>query len=101
MFGSGSSTDDTLISKIVELVTEKIKSSEQKVGAGSNLLPPTAELVATNQSTPPLHFNNTIVKNDDNDSFGKLENAIRNYLIMFTIFLLVTLILLTYFFLFR
>ncbi len=71
LFGSGASTEDTLISKIVDLVTEKLKSPEQKLGAGNNLLPPTAELVPSDETSPPLHFNNTIVKNDDNDNFGK------------------------------
>jgi hypothetical protein len=65
----GSSTDDTLINKIVDIVTEKIKS-EQKIGKGLDISVPTAELVP-NSETAPLPFNNTITKNDDNDLFGK------------------------------
>jgi hypothetical protein len=66
----GGATQDTFINKIVDLVTQKIKSSEQKTGGGLDLSPPTAELVPVSQS-PPLPFNNTILKNDDNDKFGK------------------------------
>jgi len=50
-------------------VSEKIKS-EQKIGKGLDLSAPTAELVPVSES-PPLPFNITIAKNDDNDSFGK------------------------------
>jgi hypothetical protein len=69
LFGAGSS-EDAVINKIVNLVTEKLKSSEQKTGRGSDLSPPTAELVQNNEEAP-LPFNNTITKNDDNDIFGK------------------------------
>jgi len=65
----GSSTDDTLINKIVDLVSEKIKS-EQKIGKGLDLSTPTAQVVPLPESAP-LPFNITIAKNDDNDSFGK------------------------------
>jgi hypothetical protein len=71
LIGAGAS-DDTFINKIVDLVAERFKntSSEQKTGGGLDLSPPTAQLVPVSQS-PPLPFNNTILKNDDNDSFGK------------------------------
>jgi hypothetical protein len=69
LFG-GSASEETLINKIVDLVTEKFKSSEVKTGKGNDLSPPTAELVSE-ITTTPLPFNNTILKNDDNDSFGK------------------------------
>ncbi len=74
LFGSGA-TDETVINKIVELVTQKIKSgepSDQKIGRGIDLAPPTAELIPNDDTTPPLPYNNTILKNDDNDSFGKI-----------------------------
>ncbi len=69
LFGSGV-TDDSFINKIVDLVAEKMKPSDQKIGRGSDLSPPTAELVP-NSEDAPLPFNNTIKKNDDNDTFGK------------------------------
>jgi hypothetical protein len=70
LIGAGAS-DETLINKIVDLVTEKFKSSEVKIGKGADLLPPTAELVSVSTAAP-LPFNNTITKNDDNDKFGKM-----------------------------
>ncbi len=70
----GGSSEDTFINKIVDLVTQKIKSSDQKTGGGLELSPPTAELVPVLQS-PPLPFNNTITKNDDNDKFGKISHS--------------------------
>jgi hypothetical protein len=68
LIGSGS-TEESLINKIVDLVAQKFKSSEDTIGRGVDLSPPTADLVSTSSSAP-LPFNNTIVKNDDNDRFG-------------------------------
>ncbi len=72
LIGAGVS-EESFINKIVDLVAEKIKSSsgEQKIGLGAELSPPTAELIPVSTSSPPLPFNNTILKNDDNDLFGK------------------------------
>jgi hypothetical protein len=73
LIGSGGS-EESLINKIVDLVTEKFKSSSaaQKTGQGLELSPPTAELIPASTSAP-LPFNNTILKNDDNDLFGKFK----------------------------
>ncbi len=68
LIGAGSS-EETLINKIVDLVTQKFKSSDEKIGKGIDLSPPTAEYVSISPSAP-LPFNNTILKNDDNDKFG-------------------------------
>ncbi len=77
LFGSGA-TDETIINKIVDLVTQKLtstESSDKKIGRGIDLAPPTAELVPNDETTPPLPFNNSILKNDDNDSFGKIKTG--------------------------
>jgi hypothetical protein len=76
LIGSGSS-EETLINKIVDLVTQKFKASEEKIGKGIDLSPPTAEYVSISPSAP-LPFNNTILKNDDNDKFGNLILKITN-----------------------
>jgi hypothetical protein len=87
LFG-GSASEETLINKIVDIVTEKFKSSEVKIGKGIDLSPPTAELVSETTTTP-LPFNNTILKNDDNDSFGKIDTHVKLKLVKFHIIILI------------
>ncbi len=79
--GSGnknSSENDEFISKVAELVGQKLNpllNARPVVSTWSNFntsLPSTSVIGSVN-TDPPLHYNNTIFKNDENDQFGMIQ----------------------------
>ncbi len=81
--GNNKSTDleenEDFISKVAHLVGQKLNhpliNARPVVNTWSNYersFPNTAA-VATPDTSAPLHFNNTIFKNDENDQFGMIK----------------------------
>jgi hypothetical protein len=58
-----------LIPAIADAVYEKIKEKTKAEQLEENRMP--VEVI-NDSSPPPLHFDNAIVKNDENDIFGKI-----------------------------
>jgi hypothetical protein len=81
--GSGNKTEDkdsdAFISKVAHLVGQKLQNplwnARPVVTAWTNFdtsLPSTA-ITTKPDTTAPLHYNNPVAKNDENDTFGNLR----------------------------
>ncbi len=77
--GSGISknSDEEFISKVADLVGKKLTPllnarPVQTTWSNFNTSLPTTAIVTSDDTSPPLHFNNSITKNDQNDIFGNI-----------------------------
>ncbi len=69
------SDDEDFIQKVAYLVGEKLNPllkarPVSTLWSNYDISLPSTSLLETPDSTPPLHYNNTISKNDENDSYG-------------------------------
>lgn len=85
--GSGSSrsiavqNEDEFINKIAILVTKKIQPRlPETIWNNFNLTSPNTSMIAQPNTSPPLHYNNTITKDDENDIYG-IFTTLRIYLL--------------------
>ena len=81
--GSGSETTElktnqnALIDRIVSLVTQKLEPRlSGNLWNNYNLHNPSTSIVQTPKLEAPLHYNNTITKNDENDKYGHIIKEI-------------------------
>ena len=72
--------DEELIGRIVKLVTEQITNSSNPLKdarpvnttwSNFDLSPPSTSVINSANTVPPIHFTQTRIKNDDNDSFDE------------------------------
>lgn len=76
--GTGSSTsitipnEDDFVNKIAILVSKKIQPRlPETIWNNFNLTSPNTSMIGPPNTSAPLHYNNTINKDDENDIFGK------------------------------
>jgi hypothetical protein len=77
-FGSGSqkrsaaSSEDEFVNKIAILVTKKIyPRMPESIWNNYNLTSPGTSMVEPANTTPPIHYDNILNKDDENDIYGK------------------------------
>jgi hypothetical protein len=72
---SGFSNDEEFINKIAMLVTKKIHPRlPQTIWNNFSLTSPSTSTTASENTSPPLHYDNVINKNDENDIYGKQKH---------------------------
>jgi hypothetical protein len=76
--GTGSSKsitpshEDEFVNKIAILVARKIQPRlPETIWNNFNLTSPNSSMIGPSNTNPPIHYNNTINKDDENDSYGK------------------------------
>jgi hypothetical protein len=85
-----SETNDDFITKVAHLVSQKFSNAEIPIPrprpvnttwSNYDLTPPSTSVFGNVNTSPPLHFNQSRIKNDFNDSFGnyKCINLLINY----------------------
>ena len=77
--------DDNFISKVAKLVAERFNPIPtprpvNTTWSNFNLSPPATSVLGNVNTTPPLHYNQQLTKNDFNDAFGKIKI---NFIIFF------------------
>jgi hypothetical protein len=79
-------SDDEDSEDIFEKIANIVKNKLEKPSTDKDLWGQPQHLASTSlalpNTTPPLSFGNTIVKNDENDKFGKIYVSILNYIIL-------------------
>ena len=76
-----SNENQDFISKVAALVSEHLKPNVQEARPVStnwsnfNLLPPSTSVIGTTDTRPPVHFDQSHFKNDDNDYFGTFNKT--------------------------
>ncbi len=66
---SDESDDDDVLEKIAKIVKDKIVNTSTNLWGSPNQA--TSTSIASPNTSPPLPFANSILKNDENDKFGK------------------------------
>jgi hypothetical protein len=75
--GTGSSAsmisnEDEFVNKIAILVTKKIQPRlPETIWNNFSLTSPNTSMIEPSNTSPPIHYNNTINKDDENDMYGK------------------------------
>ena len=68
------SNDEEFVNRIALLVTKKIHPRlPETIWNNFNLSEPNTAMTTQPNTLPPLHYDNVMEKNDENDVYGKLE----------------------------
>ena len=77
--------ESDFIAKVASLVKNQLQSSTSMitnpvstVWRNFDLSPPSTSLIVAENTTPPLHFNTELKKNDLNDTFGKFYYEVKS-----------------------
>ena len=69
------SNEDAFVEKIARLVTQKIEPRlTNSTWKSFNFSSPDTAIVKDSQLEAPIHYNNTINKDQANDQYGKINN---------------------------
>ena len=75
-----SAEKEDFISKVATLVSERLKSDSTPQArpvytnwSNFNLSPPGTSVIGTTNTTPPIHYNQPRIKNNEDDIFGRLN----------------------------
>lgn len=71
--------DESFISKVANLVSQRLNPNQNPLASARpvntgwtnyDLSPPSTSVIGNVNTTPPVHYNQPRLKNDENDSFG-------------------------------